>query len=142
MTIVHRRAAFNRQIKYWVLPDLENRIKDGSIAARMEARVIEIRPGSVAIEHDGVPEQLPADAVFLLTGYHADADLLGASGVELDPCTWIPVHDAETFETSVPNLFLAGGVISGTNGVPVFIENGRFHGARAIEVIAERLKGS
>ena len=140
VTIVHRRATFNRQIKYWVLPDLENRIKEGSIAARMEARVAEIRPGEVVIEHAGTFEHLPADQVFLLTGYRTDADLLRASGVELDPCTWIPVHDPETFETSVPNLFLAGGVISGTNDVPVFIENGRFHGEKVIGVIAERLR--
>ena len=77
--------------------------------------------------------------MFLLTGYRTDADLLRRSGVELDACTWIPAYNPETFETNVANLFLAGGVISGANEVPVFIENGRFHGEKAIAVIAERL---
>jgi thioredoxin reductase (NADPH) len=140
VTIVHRNGAFNRSIKYWVLPDLENRIKEGSIAARMNSRVVEIRPGEVIVERDGGLEAVPADHVFLLTGYRTDASLLERAGVEMDPCTWIPVHDPETYETNVPNLFLVGGVIAGTNTVPIFIENGRFHGPRAIEVIAARLK--
>lgn len=139
VTLVHRRAALNRSIKYWVLPDLENRIKEGSIAARLDTRLVEIRAREVVLEHGDALETLRADHVFLLTGYRTDAGLLRRSGVELDPCTWIPAHNPETFETNVRNLFLAGGVISGTNEVPVFIENGRFHGEKAIAVIAERL---
>jgi thioredoxin reductase (NADPH) len=141
VTLVHRNAAFNRSIKYWVLPDLENRIKEGSIAARMNRRVVEIRPGEIVVDHEGTLESLPADQVFLLTGYRTDAALLQRAGVEVDACTWIPAHNPETYETSVPNLFLAGGVIAGTNTVPIFIENGRFHGPKAVEVIAARLKG-
>ncbi len=140
VTVVHRRATFNPSIKYWVLPDLENRIREGSIAARLDTRIIEIRPGEVVLEHEGALDALAIDHVFLLTGYRTDADLLRRSGVDLDPCTWMPAYGPETFETNVPNLFLAGGVISGTNEVPVFIENGRFHGERAIAVIAERLR--
>ncbi len=140
VTLVHRRATLNRSIKYWVLPDIENRIKEGSIAARLDTRVVEIRPREIVIERGGALDALRADYVFLLTGYRTDADLLRHSGVELDPCTWMPAHDPETFETHVPNLFQAGGVISGTNEVPVFIENGRFHGEKAVAVIAERLK--
>jgi len=140
VTLVHRNAAFNRSIKYWVLPDVENRIKEGSIAARMNSRVVEIRPGAVVVDHEGILESLAADHVFLLTGYRTDASLLERAGVEMDRGTWIPVHDPETYETNVPNLFLAGGVIAGTNTVPIFIENGRFHGSKAMEVIAARLK--
>ncbi len=142
VTIVHRSPAFNRSIKYWVLPDLENRIKEGSIPARMNTRVVEIRPGQAMVEGEAGVEQLPADHVFLLTGYRTDARLLESAGVEMDACTWIPVHDPETYETNVPNLFLAGGVIAGTNTVPIFIENGRFHGPRAVQVIAGRLRDS
>ncbi len=140
VTLVHRRPTFNRGMKYWVLPDIQNRIREGSIAGRLDTRIVEIHPRHVVLEHAGALEELPADHVFLLTGYRTDANLLRGSGVELDPCTWMPAHDPETFETNVPNLFLAGGVISGTNEVPIFIENGRFHGEKAIEVIAERLK--
>ena len=139
VTIVHRGAAFSTSIKYWVLPDLENRIKEGSIAARMETRAVEVRPGCVVVSRDDEQEQLPADHVFLLTGYHADVDLLRRSGVDFDARTCMPACDPETFETTVPNLFLAGGVISGKNKAPVFIENGRFHGEKAIAVIAGRL---
>jgi thioredoxin reductase (NADPH) len=141
VTLVHRRAAFSRNMKYWVLPDLQNRIKDGAIAARMESSVVEIRPDAVVIEHGAVLEELPADAVFLLTGYRADGQLLRAAGVTIDDCTWMPAYDPETFETNVRNLFLAGGVISGDNQAPVFIENGRFHGEKAMAVIARRLRG-
>ncbi len=141
VTLVHRRPTFSAGMKYWVLPDIQNRIKEGSIAGRMDTRIVEIHRDHVVLEHAGEMEDLAADYVFLLTGYRTDADLLRRSGVELDPCTWMPTHDPETFETNMPNLFLAGGVISGTNEVPVFIENGRFHGARAIEVITRRLRG-
>ncbi len=154
VTLVHRRATFNKNIKYWVLPDLQNRIKEGSIAARLGAHVVEIRPrevvvapagpgGPLDLQAESSLDVLPADAVFLLTGYHTDVDLLARAGVAIDECTWMPAHDPETFETNVANLFLAGGVISGNNEVPVFIENGRFHGEKAVAVIAERLgKGS
>jgi len=140
VTLVHRRAELSRHVKYWVLPDLQNRIKEGTIAARFEARPVEIRHDVVVVEHGGALEELAADGVFLLTGYRPDAGLLRASGVELDPCTWVPAYDAQTFETCVPNLFLAGGVVSGRDGEPVFIENGRFHGEKAVAVIAERLE--
>ena len=139
VTLVHRGATFNRAVKYWVLPDIQNRIAEGSIAGRMDTRIVEIRPNEVVLEHDGQPAKVPADQVFLLTGYRTDAGLLRRSGIDLDPCTWMPAHNPETFETNVPNLFLAGGVIAGTNEVPVFIENGRFHGEKAIAVIAGRL---
>jgi thioredoxin reductase (NADPH) len=79
------------------------------------------------------------DAVLLLTGYHPDGRLLEAAGVHLDPVTAAPQHDPDTLETSVRNLFLAGGVISGAGTAPIFIENGRLHGDRAVRVIADRL---
>ena len=141
VTLVHRRSELSRTIKYWVLPDIENRIKEGSIQARFDARVCEITRECVVIERDGVREGLRADVVFLLTGYRADQDLLQRAGVRLDPASHTPEHDPDTLETNVPDLFLAGGVVSGRDTVPVFIENGRLHGERAVRVIAERLPG-
>lgn len=138
VTLVHRGASFNQSVKYWVLPDLQNRIKEGAITAMMGARVVEITPDAVVIERGEGTERVAADAVFLLTGYRTDTALLRAAGVELD-ANAMPTYNRETFETNVPNLFVAGGVISGDNDVPVFIENGRFHGEKAIAVIAERL---
>jgi thioredoxin reductase (NADPH) len=140
VTIVHRRATLGSSIKYWVKPDIENRIAEGSIAARFESRVVEILPDAVIVESHGQRERLPADHVLLMTGYHADFDLLDACGVDVDAATGVPVHDPSTLESNVPNLFLAGGVLAGKDTAPIFIENGRFHGERIIKVLTERMK--
>jgi thioredoxin reductase (NADPH) len=145
VTIVHRRGALGDSIKYWVKPDIENRIKEGSIGARFGTIVKEIRANSVVLtpcgrdgrESQDGREELPADAVYLLTGYRADADLLRHAGVTLDERD-APVHDPETFETNVPGLFVAGGAIAGVDTGTIFIENGRFHGEKIIQVIAGR----
>jgi len=138
VTLVHRRAALGDSIKYWVRPDIDNRIKEGSIAARFESRVVEIRPTEVVIERHGTQEILPAEAVFLLTGYHADAELMRRAGIECDPETLSPTLNPETFESNVPNLFIAGGAVAGRNTGNIFIENGRFHGERIIKILADR----
>ena len=139
VTLVHRHAALGDSIKYWVRPDIENRIKAGSIAARFEACVVEIRPTAVVIEHQGQRDEIPAEGVLLLTGYHPDAELMKGAGVEVDPETLAPALNQETFETNVPNLFLAGGCVAGKATGNIFIENGRFHGERIIKVLADRL---
>src|SRR5438034_4002438 len=127
VTLVHRWPELKATIKYWVKPDIENRIKEGSIAARFKTCVSEIRATAVIVRGPAGMEELPADAVFLLTGYHADWDLLAAAGVALDR-RGVPTYDPETFETNVPGLFVAGGTLSGKDTAPIFIENGRFHG--------------
>ena len=142
VTLVHRSAKLSATIKYWVRPDLDNRIKEGSIAARFNARVTEIRQASVIVRSEGSrgpggAEELPADAVYLLTGYRADTELMMRAGVGLDDRD-APVHDPQTFETNVPGLFVAGGAIAGLDTAAIFIENGRFHGGKIIEVIASR----
>ena len=167
VTLVHRGATLKPTIKYWVRPDIENRIKEGSVAAHFSAAIREIRPTSVVIgpAHAAPPPspppdvafpadgsagfsaparpaltgelEIPADAVFLLTGYRADAELLRHAGVMLNERD-APVHDPETFETNVPGLFVAGGAIAGIDTGTIFIENGRFHGEKIIEVIASR----
>jgi len=139
VTLVHRGVGMSESIKYWVLPDIRNRITEGSIAARFETCVTEITPEAVVVDRQGVREAIPADAVFLLTGYHPDQDFLQRCGVQLEAGTCLPVHDRETLETNVPNVFLAGGVISGRDTAPVFIENGRLHGEKVIGLVAERL---
>ena len=140
VTLVHRHAALGDTIKYWVRPDIENRIKEGSIQARFETSVTEITRQSVVVERGGVVEEIPADAVFLLTGYHPDVDLMRRAGINCDATTLGPELNPETFETNVPNLFIAGGAIAGRNTGSIFIENGRFHGERIINVLAGRLR--
>ena len=147
VTLVHRHATLGDSIKYWVRPDIENRIKEGSIAAHFEACVVEIRPTAVVIERHpstgsgqaASREEIPAEGVFLLTGYHPDAELMKRAGVQVDEETLAPALNQETFETNVPNLFLAGGCVAGKATGNIFIENGRFHGERIITVIADRL---
>jgi thioredoxin reductase (NADPH) len=146
VTLVHRHATLGDSIKYWVRPDIENRIKEGSIAAMFETSVVEIRPTGVVVEHHpstgagqgATREEIPAEGVFLLTGYHPDADLMRRAGVECDPETLAPSLNPETFETNVPNLFLAGGASAGRATGNIFIENGRFHGEKIVKVLAER----
>jgi thioredoxin reductase (NADPH) len=139
VTLVHRRATLGESIKYWVKPDIENRIAEGSIAALFNTTVVEIRPTTVVVSRAGATEEIPADAVFLLTGYRSDTALLQASGVDIDPATCGPVHNPETFETNVPGLFVVGAVVAGVQSGKIFIENGRFHGQVAVKEIAKRL---
>ena len=137
VTVIHRNAELKSTIKYWVLPDIMNRIREESIAARFSARLTEIRPTVVVVQGPNGAEEIPADAVFLLTGYRADSELMARAGVTFTD-RGAPHHNPQTFETNVPNLFVAGGAIAGEDTGTVFIENGRFHGARIIEEIAKR----
>jgi thioredoxin reductase (NADPH) len=139
VTIVHRHAALGESIKYWVKPDIENRIKEGSIGARFNACVTSITPTAVVIDQQGTREEIPADGVFLLTGYHPDVELMRGAGIHVDDETLAPELNMETFETNVPNLFIAGGAIAGKKTGNIFIENGRFHGGKIIEVLTDRL---
>jgi thioredoxin reductase (NADPH) len=136
--IVHRRDALGESIKYWVKPDIENRIKEGSIRARFNSRVREIDPTDAILEGpEGIVRE-PADAVLLMTGYRSDPALLRQVGAHLDDTTGAPVHDEATLETTVPGLFVIGAAIAGSQSGRIFIENGRFHGEVVARVISER----
>lgn len=137
VVIVHRGAALGDSIKYWVKPDIENRIQEGSIRARFSTRVIEITPDAVMLEGPDGRMTEPADAVLLLTGYKSDTTLLRMAGAAIDDSE-APVHDPNTFETTVKNLFVAGAVVAGKQSGRIFIENGRFHGDVVIREIARR----
>ena len=139
---MHRGAALGDSIKYWVKPDIENRIKEGSIAARFDTRVVEIRPEDVVLDGPDGRVIEPADGVLLLTGYRSDTRLLRMAGAAIDPELEAPVHDPETFETTVPNLYVAGAVVAGRQSGRIFIENGRFHGEHVIRQIAGRLQAA
>jgi thioredoxin reductase (NADPH) len=140
VTIVHRNSQLKSTIKYWVRPDIENRIKEASIAARFNSQLSAIRPTSVVVSTaKGEEEEIPADAVYLLTGYRADSELMCRAGVRLTDRE-APVHDPTTFETNVPGIFIAGGAIAGVDTGTIFIENGRFHGEKIVQVIAGRLE--
>ena len=142
VTIVHRHAALGDSIKYWVKPDIENRIKEGSVKAKFETRVIEITPTHVVIDGPGGREPLPADAVYLMTGYRSDTRLLKSLGADVNDADGTPALNPDTFETTIPNLFVIGAAVAGKQSGKIFIENGRFHGAQAINVISSRVRSS
>ena len=141
VTLVHRGPGISSSVKYWFKPDIENRIKEGSVRALFETRVCEILPDRVVVAGRHAAE-LPADAVFLLTGYQPDCRLLRGAGVRVDPESLRPEHDPATFETNVRGLFVAGSIVSGRDTNRTFIENGRFHGDAIVAAIGSRRASS
>jgi len=139
ITIVHKEEDFRKTVKYWLIPDVKNRVKEGKINTRFNSITRAIENDRVLIENTETGEQewLAADFVFLLIGYIPDESLLIRCGVELDPVNKIPNYDHETFETNVPGLYLCGTVMAGVFTEKVFIENGRDHAA----TIADHMTG-
>ncbi len=136
VTLIHRGRELSRHIKYWIRPDLENRIKEKSVRALLESEVKEITQDCVRVQTaSGESLLLENDFVFALTGYHPDVDLLRQAGVEVEPKSYRPACNPKTLESNVRGLYLAGVVISGRHTNEIFIENGRFHGKQIIEDI-------
>jgi thioredoxin reductase (NADPH) len=141
VTLIHRGAELGRSLKYWVRPDIENRIRAGEITARFNTKIVRFEPGKVVVQngHDGSrTESLPAFHAFAMTGYHPDFQFLEAAGIELDPKTRKPRVNLETLETNVPGIYVAGVLVGGLHTGEIFIENGRFHGRQIIAAIAGR----
>ncbi len=139
VTLIHRRGRLGSSIKYWLHPDIENRIKAGQVKALFDTVVTRIEPAGVWVQQgrDGAEERfIQADFVFALTGYHPDFDFLRSLGVQLAPETNKPAYDPATLESNVPGLYLAGVVIGGNQTGEIFIENGRFHGQQIVRAIA------
>ena len=133
VTLVHFGPTFDKKIKPWVLPDFTNRAAEGSINAVWNSRVVEIGAETVTVRStDGVVSALPADHVFLMTGFAPSVQLLEEAGVSIDRTTGIPQHDPTTLETNVPGIFIAGVVVAGYDANKVFIENGRYHGDQIV----------
>jgi thioredoxin reductase (NADPH) len=130
VTLVHFGDGFDRTVKAWVLPDITNRVKEGSIGVRWRSRVTAITPTYVDVvsQDGGKPERIPADAVLAMTGYHADTTMLQQLGVPVDPASGVPAHDESSMATPVPGLYLAGVIASGNDANRLFIENARGHG--------------
>jgi thioredoxin reductase (NADPH) len=138
VTLVHRDKHLGQTVKYWVKPDIENRIKAGQIQAMFETQVKEITPQEVIVSNGAGEKRLAAKQVFALTGYHPDFQFIQSLGVHLDPVTCKPALDPNTLESNVPGIHLAGVVIGGRHTSEIFIENGRFHGKQIIEALKSR----
>ena len=129
VTLVHFGEGFDRTVKAWVLPDITNRVKEGSIAVRWRrGSGRSRRPRWRSSRRTGAVERLPADAVLAMTGYHADTTLLRRLGVPVDEATGVPAHDERTMGTPVEGVYLAGVIASGNDANRLFIENARGHG--------------
>jgi len=137
VTMIHRGHQLRRSIKYWILPDIENRVANCEVKAYFQTAVTEIKPSTIRIRHlvTGEESELPNDFVFALTGYHTDNDFLRSMGIEIDPETMKPSFDHETMESNVPGIYLAGVVTAGRETGKIFIENGRFHGGQIVSAI-------
>lgn len=141
VTMIHRGAQLRPTIKYWILPDIENRIANGEIKAHFQTIVTEIKPTTIGLRYLPTDEEreLPNDFVFALTGYHTDNDFLRQLGIAIDPVTMKPAFDDTTLESNVPGVYLAGVVIAGYETGKIFIENGRFHGKQIAAALQSAL---
>jgi len=142
VTLVVRGLAIAERVKYWIKPDLENRIRSGAIRAFFSTRVVAITPDAVRLAGPEGEREIPADAVFPLIGYTPDFALLERCGVRLEGPLRVPAHDPETLESNVPGLYLAGAILGGEEISRIFIENSRHHAAMIAGAIARRLHGT
>ena len=140
VSIIHRGPTFSPGVKYWMLPDVENRVKAGQIKAFFGSTVREVRERSLILEGDHAGE-IPNDVLFVFIGYTIDTRLLESAGALVDKETKIPQHDEKTFETNVPGLFVAGSIAAGNLNNKIFIENGRTHGEAIMEGVRRHISG-
>jgi len=139
VTLVHRGPGLHKHVKYWILPDLENRIRDNQIMAHFNTRVVEVLPESVMVESPEETFEIKNDFVFALVGYHPDYEFLKSFGIELLGEHRRPACDPETLESNVPGIYVAGVIVAGSRTNEIFIENGRFHGKHIADDLRRKL---
>ena len=139
VTMIHRGPELSSRIKYWILPDIQNRIKNGEIAAYFNSIVESITPTAIAVRTPDGVMTLPNDFVLAMTGYQPDLAFLEAAGIRLDPGTQKPRTNPETLESDREGVYLAGVVVAGMHTSEIFIENGRFHGGQIARDVAQKL---
>jgi thioredoxin reductase (NADPH) len=130
VTLVHRASTMSSDVKYWILPDINNRIKNHGIEAYFNTRLVEIRDTEVVLSTPQGTKTVANDFVLLMTGYHPDVSFLRKVGIAIEEGSLVPCHDPETLESNVKGIYLAGAILSGKNTNSIFIENGRFHGSQ------------
>ena len=139
VTLVHRGEGMHPHVKYWIKPDIENRVKNGEVKAYFNSMVKEITLDSVLLQTPGGEVCLKNDFVFALTGYHPDYSFLRSLGVQLTPDECRPTVNQATLETNVPGIYVAGVIVAGSRTNEIFIENGRFHGQRIAQDLKKKL---
>jgi thioredoxin reductase (NADPH) len=141
VTLIHRRDAISDSVKYWIKPNIENRIKSGEIAAYFNSTVTAIRPDEIDLQTPAGSHTLKNDFLFALTGYHPDIGFLAAHGITFQPDTARPYTDPETLESERRGIHLAGVIVAGMQTNEIFIENGRHHGRLIADAIARAMEG-
>jgi thioredoxin reductase (NADPH) len=139
VTLVHRGSGISRNVKYWIKPNIENRIQNGEIKAYFNSTLKEIRLHEVVLETPEGEVTIPNDFVFAMTGYRPDFEFMATHGIHLDPNTSKPITNRETLESERKGVYLAGVIVAGTHTNEIFIENGRFHGKVIADAIAKAL---
>ncbi|HKI87123.1 MAG TPA: YpdA family putative bacillithiol disulfide reductase [Thermoanaerobaculia bacterium] len=139
VAMVVRAEGFKPTVKYWVKPDIENRVAEGSIGALFRCEVVRFEEGGVVVRREGGEERVPADTAYVLIGYLPDAGFERAVGVEVDTETLVPRFDPDTCESNVPGLYLAGTIQAGSNTGRIFIDNSRNHSKLIVRHLATRL---
>ncbi len=140
VTLIHRGAGISDRVKYWIRPNIENRIKNGEIPSYFHSEVVEILPDSIRLKTPKGEVSLKNDFVFALIGYQPDLEFLNATGIVLEPKSQRPRTNPETLESDRAGIYLAGVIVAGMHTNEIFIENGRFHGRLIAESIAAHLK--
>jgi thioredoxin reductase (NADPH) len=138
VTLVHRESGIHRHVKYWIKPDIENRIKNGQVRAYFDTHVTEITPDTVVLQTPLGREVLRNDFVFAMTGYRPDFRFLENLGIAFQGPDRLPVCDPETLESNVPGIYLAGVIVAGSRTNEIFIENGRFHGKQIARAMSAK----
>lgn len=139
VTLIHRGSGISKSVKYWIKPNIENRIRNGEIKGYFNSRVTEIRPESLTISTPDGEITIKNDFVFALIGYSPDLEFLNALGITLEVATLKPRTNPQTLESERPGIYLAGVIVAGMHTNEIFIENGRFHGKQIAESIASQL---
>jgi len=139
VTMVHRGGEIHQNVKYWLKPNIENRLKNGEIPMHFHSFLVEIGPTSVRLETPQGPLEIKNDFVFAMTGYRPDVEFLEAHGIRFDPESRRPRTDPHTLESDRKGIYLAGVIVAGMHTHEIFIENGRFHGKQIAEAIASAL---
>jgi len=141
VTLAYRGAGMSPSVKYWIKPDIENRIKAGQVKAFFNSSVREIAPDHVVLNTPEGEVTIANDYVFAMTGYHPDFEFLCSLGIQLrGDADKKPIVDPETLESNVPGIYLAGVIVAGMRTSEIFIENGRFHGQQIAADLKKKLR--
>jgi thioredoxin reductase (NADPH) len=142
VTLIHRGAAISSKVKYWIKPNIENRIKFSEVKGYFHTRVIEILPDSLRLETPEGEVSIKNDFVFAMTGYRPDLEFLAVHGITLEAQTQKPKTNPDTYESERKGIYLAGVIVAGMHTNEIFIENGRFHAPQIADSVKATLQHS